>query len=41
MDLAHLPHANTPEQWADAIQGVRKSGRFMRFEGEGLIISFH
>lgn len=41
MDLAHLPHANTHKQWVDAIQGVRKSGRFMRFEGERLIISFH
>lgn len=39
--LAHLPHANTHKQWADTIQGVRKSGWFMRFEGKRLIISFH
>lgn len=41
MDLAHLPPANTHKQWADAIQGDRKSELFMKFEGKGLIISFH
>jgi len=36
VDLAHLPFADTHKQWADAIQGVRKSGWFTRFEGEWL-----
>lgn len=41
MDPAHLPHANTHKLWADAIQGVRKSAWFLRFEGERLFPFTH